>query len=101
MKYLLVVLGGGVGSLSRYLIGSALVTRYGTRLPVVGTMTINITGSFLIGTPDDVDHRAIRREFQSPPTAGNRLSRRVHDIFQFRVGDLLGDSRRRLLDRNL
>jgi CrcB protein len=49
MKYLLVVLGGGVGSLSRYLIGTALVTRYGTRLPIVGTMTINITGSFLIG----------------------------------------------------
>ena len=49
MKYLLILLGGGVGSLSRYVIGSALVTRYGTRLPIVGTMTINITGSFLIG----------------------------------------------------
>lgn len=49
MKYLLVLLGGGIGSLSRYLIGSALVTRYGARLPIVGTMTINITGSFLIG----------------------------------------------------
>jgi CrcB protein len=49
MKYLLILLGGGVGSLSRYLIGSAIVTRYGTRLPIVGTMTINVTGSFLIG----------------------------------------------------
>jgi CrcB protein len=49
MKYLLILLGGGVGSLSRYLIGSALVTRYGTRLPIIGTMTINVTGSFLIG----------------------------------------------------
>jgi len=49
MKYLLILLGGGVGSLSRYMIGSALVTRYGMRLPIVGTMTINITGSFLIG----------------------------------------------------
>ena len=49
MKYLLILLGGGVGSLSRYMIGSALVTRYGTRLPIVGTMTINVTGSFLIG----------------------------------------------------
>jgi CrcB protein len=45
----LILLGGGVGSLSRYLIGSALVTRYGTRLPIIGTMTINVTGSFLIG----------------------------------------------------
>ena len=49
MKYLLILLGGGVGSLSRYLIGSAVVTRYGTRLPIMGTMTINVTGSFLIG----------------------------------------------------
>jgi CrcB protein len=49
MKYLLILLGGGAGSLSRYVIGSALVTRYGTRLPIVGTMTINVTGSFLIG----------------------------------------------------
>jgi len=49
MKYLLILLGGGVGSLSRYLVGTALVTRYGTRFPIVGTMAINITGSFLIG----------------------------------------------------
>jgi CrcB protein len=49
MKYLLIVLGGGVGSLSRYIVGTAIVTRYGTRFPIVGTMTINVTGSFLIG----------------------------------------------------
>jgi CrcB protein len=49
MKYLLILLGGGAGSLCRYLVGVAIVTRYGGRFPVVGTMTINITGSFLIG----------------------------------------------------
>jgi len=49
MKYLLIVLGGGVGSLTRYLLGAAIVTRYGTRFPIVGTMAINVTGSFLIG----------------------------------------------------
>jgi CrcB protein len=49
MKYLLIVLGGGVGSLTRYLVGAAIVTRYGMRFPIVGTMTINVTGSFLIG----------------------------------------------------
>ena len=49
MKYLMIVLGGGAGSLSRYLVGAAIVTRYGTRFPIVGTMSINITGSFLIG----------------------------------------------------
>ncbi|MEI9970869.1 MAG: fluoride efflux transporter CrcB [Ignavibacteriota bacterium] len=49
MKYLLILFGGGVGSLTRYLVGSTIITRYGTRFPIVGTMTINITGSFLIG----------------------------------------------------
>jgi CrcB protein len=49
MRYLLILLGGGVGSLSRYLVSLAIVTRYGTRFPIVGTMTINVTGSFLIG----------------------------------------------------
>jgi len=44
----MVLLGGGAGSLVRYLVGSAIMTRLGTRFPL-GTMVINITGSFLIG----------------------------------------------------
>jgi CrcB protein len=49
MKYLLILLGGGVGSLTRFLVGTALVTRFGARFPILGTMAINVTGSFLIG----------------------------------------------------
>jgi CrcB protein len=49
MRYVLILLGGGIGSLSRYLVGAAMAMRYGTRFPIAGTMTINITGSFLIG----------------------------------------------------
>ena len=48
MRYLLVVVGGGIGSLARYLAGSAITTRFGSVFPL-GTMVINITGSFLIG----------------------------------------------------
>jgi CrcB protein len=48
MKYLLILLGGGVGSLARYVVGSAIATRFGTRFPA-GTMLVNITGCFLIG----------------------------------------------------
>jgi CrcB protein len=48
VRYLLVVLGGGAGSLARYIAGAAIVERFGPRFPI-GTMTINITGSFLIG----------------------------------------------------
>lgn len=48
MKYLLILLGGGAGSLARYLAGTAIMTRFAPRFPL-GTMVINITGSFLIG----------------------------------------------------
>lgn len=49
MKYLLILFGGGCGSLARYWIGTMIATRYGTRFPIAGTMIINVTGSFLIG----------------------------------------------------
>ena len=49
MKYLLIVLCGGAGSLARYLATTAISTRYGSRLPILGTMTINVTGCFVIG----------------------------------------------------
>lgn len=48
MKYLLILAGGGAGSLLRYVAGSAIMARYGSRFPW-GTLAINITGSFLIG----------------------------------------------------
>jgi fluoride exporter len=48
VKYLLVMLGGSIGSLARYLAGTAISTRFASLLPL-GTMIVNITGSFLIG----------------------------------------------------
>ncbi len=48
MKYLLILLGGGVGSVMRYMAGMAIMGRFGSRFPL-GTMVINVTGSFLIG----------------------------------------------------
>src|ERR1035437_6387306 len=48
MKYLLILLGGGAGSLARYLAGTALASRLGPRSPA-GTMLVNVTGCFLIG----------------------------------------------------
>jgi fluoride exporter len=47
-RYLMVLLGGATGSLTRYLIGSAIMSRTGGRFPW-GTVFINISGSFLIG----------------------------------------------------
>ena len=48
MKYLLILAGGGAGSLLRYVAGSAIMARFGSRFPL-GTLVINVTGSFLIG----------------------------------------------------
>ena len=47
-RYLLVLVGGGVGALSRYVAASAIMTRFGGKFPL-GTLVINVTGSFLIG----------------------------------------------------
>jgi len=48
IRYLLVLIGGGVGALARYVAASAIMSRFGGRFPL-GTLVINITGSFLIG----------------------------------------------------
>lgn len=47
-KWLVVMAGGGVGSLVRYLISVAITNRFSGQFPL-WTFIINITGSFLIG----------------------------------------------------
>jgi fluoride exporter len=47
-RYLMVLLGGAAGSVARYALGIAIMSRAGVRFPL-GTVTINLTGSFLIG----------------------------------------------------
>ncbi|MBZ5601682.1 MAG: fluoride efflux transporter CrcB [Acidobacteriia bacterium] len=44
----MVMLGGATGSLTRYVLGTAIMSRVAGRFPL-GTVVINITGSFLIG----------------------------------------------------
>jgi CrcB protein len=48
VKYLLILMGGGAGSLARYVAANAIATRWGARFPW-GTMAVNVTGCFLIG----------------------------------------------------
>ncbi len=40
--------GAGLGGLARYVAGTWMMARYGGRFPL-GTLVINVTGSFLIG----------------------------------------------------
>jgi CrcB protein len=47
-KYLIVLLGGALGSLARYLAGTTIMSRFTGRFPL-GTVIVNVTGCFLIG----------------------------------------------------
>ena len=47
-KYLLIALGGALGSAARYWVGSSISGRVGTRFPY-GTLVINITACVIIG----------------------------------------------------
>src|SRR5260221_392846 len=47
-KSLIVMAGGAVGSLARYVAGTAIMGRYGGRFPL-GTLVVKGTGCFLIG----------------------------------------------------
>ena len=47
-KYVLIALGGGLGSILRYWVGSTVGGRMGVRFPF-GTLVVNLTACFLIG----------------------------------------------------
>lgn len=47
-KYLLIALGGSLGSIARYWVGSAIGSRVGTKFPY-GTLVINISACIIIG----------------------------------------------------
>lgn len=48
-SYLCVLVGGGLGSLTRYLLGRAILQRFPNQQFSLGTFAINVSGSFLIG----------------------------------------------------
>jgi fluoride exporter len=48
LKYVIVGVGGCLGSILRFWLGSYIGSKMGTRFPY-GTFVINVTGSFLIG----------------------------------------------------
>jgi CrcB protein len=47
-KYLLIALGGGLGSMLRFWVGSAIGSRMGVRFPY-GTLVVNMTACAIIG----------------------------------------------------
>jgi len=47
-KYLLIAIGGALGSIARYWVGSAIAGRMGFKFPY-GTLVVNITACLIIG----------------------------------------------------
>jgi CrcB protein len=47
-KYVLIAIGGALGSLARYLVGLIVINRMGSRFPY-GTFVINLTACVIIG----------------------------------------------------
>lgn len=47
-KYIFVMLGGALGAVSRFIVGTFVLKFYSALFPL-GTFLINVTGSFLIG----------------------------------------------------
>ncbi len=47
-KYLLIAVGGALGSIARYWVGSTVASRLGTRFPY-GTFVTNLTACLIIG----------------------------------------------------
>jgi len=57
-RYLLIAIGGALGAMLRYCIGTFAAERFGPKFPV-GTLAINITACFLIGfTLESLTHHA-------------------------------------------
>lgn len=47
-KYFLIAVGGSLGAIARYWVGSAVASRWGTKFPY-GTFVINISACIIIG----------------------------------------------------
>jgi CrcB protein len=47
-KYLLIALGGALGSMARYWVGTSIANRLGVRFPF-GTLVVNLSACLLIG----------------------------------------------------
>ena len=48
LSYLLVGIGGAIGSVARFWVSGLVATRFGQTFPL-GTLVVNVTGSFVVG----------------------------------------------------
>ncbi len=84
VKYLMVGVGGAVGSVLRFWLGSYIGGRLGSRFPY-GTFVVNISGSFLIGIVLTVlaETNPLERQLALPDP--HWIHRRLYHFFSIRV----------------
>ena len=57
-RYLLIAIGGALGSIARYEVGALAAERFGMRFPM-GTLVINISACLLIGFSVEILNRHV------------------------------------------
>ncbi len=98
-KYLLIAIGGALGSIARYWVGSTIGSRMGTRFPY-GTFVINLSACIIIGFT--VTYLGKRVEL-SPAWRYLilcRFCRRLQHVLHFRMGDALHSALRGFCNRS-
>jgi fluoride exporter len=80
--YIAVMFGGALGTGLRLWLSGLLAARYGDTFPV-GTLVVNILGSFIIGAYASITgpEGLIPATPSQPPNRHDRNNRWVHDVF--------------------
>jgi len=86
-SYLVVAIGGALGSVGRFWISGAIAQKFGETFPA-GTLFVNISGSLIVGflllSPGRWPH-LVESEF--PPVFYDRCARGLHHVFFFQFAN--------------
>ena len=96
-RYLLIAIGGALGSAARYEVGALAAQRFGMRFPV-GTLVINISVCILIGFSVEFLNRHVNINPRLALSHSRWIYRGVLHVLDIRVGDLEGLHFRSVLD---
>jgi hypothetical protein len=96
LSYLWVSIGGAIGSAARFWISGVVAQRYGQTFPY-GTLTVNVTGSFIIGLfAADRSRRAVPCQPFVSRILHDRSLWRLHDVLFIQSPNSLARSGRRI-----
>jgi len=79
MEYMLIAIGGSLGSLSRFLVSKSIAEKHSGAYPL-GTFTINLAGAFFAG-----DDYSFSGELFHICLYRHRIFRIIHNIFHLYV----------------